>query len=154
MVEEAERADGLLDLAPEEHVGRGGEVVAEGEVLVDDLDPLLARVEGPVEVRGLALQDDVPGARGVVPGDDLDEGGLARPVVAHEAHDLPGADVEIDVLEGLDGPEVLRDAAHFENGHAWASPPVTSNRQVPPASAGAAGGSAPAILAPIPPRAK
>ena len=35
----------------------------------------------------------------------------------HEPHDFPGADVEIDLLEGLDGPEVLRDAAHFENGH-------------------------------------
>jgi len=46
VVEQAERADAALDLAAEENVGGGGEVVAEREVLVDDLDPLLRASTG------------------------------------------------------------------------------------------------------------
>ena len=83
----------------------------------------------------LALEEDLPRARGVVSGEDLDEGGLAGAVVAHEAHDLPDADVEIDVLEGLDGPEVLRNASHRENGHARPSPSLRAATR-PPAGPG------------------
>ena len=49
--------DAALDLAPEEHVGRGRQIVAEREVLVDDLDALLraprpACGNGPARRRG------------------------------------------------------------------------------------------------------
>ena len=42
-VEELERAEAAADLAAEEDIGRGGQVVAEREVLIDDLDAVLAR---------------------------------------------------------------------------------------------------------------
>jgi hypothetical protein len=42
--------------------------------------------------------------------DDLDEGGLARPVGPQEAQDLPGSEGEGDPLQGLQLPEALADA--------------------------------------------
>ena len=46
----------------------------------------------------------------------LDEGRLARAVVAHQRHHLAGADLEIDAVESLNGPERLGHAPAFEDG--------------------------------------
>ncbi len=56
VVEEAERPDALRDLPAEEDVGRRGQVVAEGEVLVDDLDALASRIGRAAEVDRLAVE--------------------------------------------------------------------------------------------------
>ena len=40
------------------------------------------------------------------PGENLEQGGLARTVVADDAHHFPGADLETDVLQGPDGGPV------------------------------------------------
>src|SRR5918999_1038002 len=50
------------------------------------------------------------------PGEGLNQGGLAGPVVAEQARDLPGPDLHGDAFERDDVPEVLRDASRF---HEW-----------------------------------
>ena len=55
IVEDADRADALAQLAPEKDVGGGREIVAEREVLIDDLDAVLARLDRPVEMHLLAV---------------------------------------------------------------------------------------------------
>ena len=53
----------LRELAAEEDVRSGRQVVAEREVLIDDLDPLLARLDRLVELHRLVVQDDLAGGR-------------------------------------------------------------------------------------------
>src|SRR5205823_10752264 len=62
----------------------------------------------------LALEDDLAAVRAVRPGDALNQGGLAGAVVADEGHHLPPAHLEVDVRQGLDGAERLRDSAELE----------------------------------------
>ena len=93
------------------------QVVAQSEVLVDDLDTLGARVDGLVEVLGLAVDPELAFGRREVAGDDLDQGRLAGAVVAHEAHDIAGLDREIDALQRLDGAEMLGDALELQQSH-------------------------------------
>src|SRR3989339_830103 len=50
-------------------------------------------------------------------GKHLDEGGLARPVLAAEGVYLPGLEVEADLAEGRHSREGLGDAARGEAGH-------------------------------------
>ena len=47
-----------LDLAAEKDIGRRGQIVAEGEILIDDLDAFLARLDRPVEMDRLAVEHD------------------------------------------------------------------------------------------------
>ena len=93
VVEPAERPEPPLDLAPEKDIGGGGQIVAEREVLIDDLDALLARLDGLMKMHRLAVEDDLAGGRGKVAGDDLDQGRLAGAVVAHQAEDLAASSV-------------------------------------------------------------
>ena len=93
----AEPADEVALLAAEVHVLDDVEVVAEREILVDDLDPELRRVLRPADrdllpvEPGLALVDRVDA------GDALDQRRLAGAVVADERHDLARAHLEVDV---------------------------------------------------------
>ena len=45
VVENPERADALAQFAAQKHVGGGGEIVAQRQVLIDDLDAVLARFD-------------------------------------------------------------------------------------------------------------
>src|SRR3990170_8620403 len=74
-----------------------------------------------VDMHRLAVDLDRALVRPVDPGDDLDERGLARPVLAHERVDLAGPDREMDVLERLDAGELLADALELEQGRHAAS---------------------------------
>src|SRR5215217_765160 len=87
------------DLPAGEEVGGRAQVVEQGEVLVDGLDPELAGVGGggasqrhPVQLHGALVQ-------AVHAADALDQRGLAGPVVAEEREDLAGVDVEVDAVE-------------------------------------------------------
>ena len=82
----------------------------EREVLVDDLDPERGGVLRAVDRDRLALEEDLARVDRVDPGDALDERRLAGAVVADERHDLARRDVEVDLVERLDGAEALRDA--------------------------------------------
>jgi hypothetical protein len=118
VVEEPERPEGPLRLAPEEDVRGCCQVVAERQILVDDLDPLGASIHRLVEMARAAIEADLALGRREVAGDDLDERRLAGAVVAHEAQHLAGLEVDVHALQRLDRPEMLGDAAQLEDGHA------------------------------------
>jgi len=113
-----ERVQWMADqLAAEEEVRDGVEVVAEGEILVDGLDPEAGRVCRAVDAHLRALE-----ANGALVGrldsrDRLDQGRLARTAVAHERDHLTCVDVEVDVDQGLHGPELLADTSTLEQRH-------------------------------------
>ena len=103
------------DLLPaEEHVLDDVEVVAQGQVLVDGLDPEGGRVPRALELDGPALPQDLAAVGLVDARDALDEHRLAGPVVADQGRDLARGHVEGDVGEGLDGPEVLLQPLQLE----------------------------------------
>lgn len=47
-------------------------------------------------------------------GDDLDQGGLAGPVVAEDTGDLPGPHPQVDVLQGDDVAVLLADVFELD----------------------------------------
>ena len=98
-------------LAAEEHVLDDVEVVAQREVLVDDLDAQRAGVARRVHGDRAALEEVVAGVDRVRAADALDERGLAGAVVADQGGDLARVGGEVDVLEHVDGAEALVDAA-------------------------------------------
>ena len=97
-------ADHLL---AEVEVGDHVEVVAEREVLVDRRDTQLHGRGRVTDLDGLVLEVRLTGIGWLHTADRLDQGGLARTVVAHQGDHLAGVDLEVDVREGLDGAEAL-----------------------------------------------
>ena len=67
VVEDAERAEAPHLLARQEDVGRCRQVVAKGEVLIDDLDAGSARIDRLVEMDRPAFQQHVAGRRRKLP---------------------------------------------------------------------------------------
>ena len=94
-------------LAAEEHVLHDVEVVAEREVLVDDLDAQGGGVARAVDGTGWPSKRNLPGIGAVDPSDTLDQRGLAGAVVTDEGGDLTGVDREVDVVQHLDRTELL-----------------------------------------------
>ena len=105
--------EAVVRLAAEVHVLDDVEVVAEREILVDDLDPELRGVLRPVDVDLLALEEDLAAVGRVRAGDALDQRRLPGPVVPDERHHLAVPHLEVDVAQGLDRAERLRDAAEL-----------------------------------------
>src|SRR5262249_7451334 len=101
-------------LTAEVHVLDDVEVVAQSEILVDDLDPELCRLLGAVDRHLAPLKEGFPLVHRVNPRDALDQRRLAGAVVADESHDLAVTDLEVDVAERLNRAERLRDAAELE----------------------------------------
>jgi hypothetical protein len=102
-------------LASEVHVLDDVEVVAEGEILVDDLDPEAAGVLRSVDRDVLPVRVDIAPVHRVDAGDALDQRRLAGAVVAYEGHHLTGPHLEVDIVERCHGAEVLRDAPRLEH---------------------------------------
>ena len=107
--------DAAAPLTAEEHVLDDVEVVAQREVLVDDLDAERAGVARRVHGDRVALEEVVAGVDGVGAADALDERRLAGAVVADERGDLAGRGAEVDALEDVDRAEALVDAAQRED---------------------------------------
>ncbi len=101
-------------LPAEKEVGDDVEVVAEREVLVDGRDPQFGRVLRPVDPHLPPLEAHRAAVGGIDAGDRLDQRRLAGPVVADEAHDLAGADGEVDPVQRLDRAEPLAYALQLE----------------------------------------
>ena len=83
-----ELAHPVDQLAAEVHVLDDVQVVAQREVLVDDLDAEVRRVLRAVDAHRLALEADLPAVDRVDARDALDQRRLARAVVADEGHHL------------------------------------------------------------------
>ncbi|MOA01740.1 hypothetical protein D3C78_1211620 [compost metagenome] len=83
--------------------------------------PLLGRQQGDVATP----LPDLATARQIQPGDRPQQGGLAAAGRAEEADELPLLDGEGDILEGLEGPEVLVEVFDVQIGpghdqtHCW-----------------------------------
>ena len=107
LVENLEGPDALLDLAAEKDVLGGGQIVGECQVLIDDLDALHAGLDRLVEVADLPFDRYLAFAWRKIPGNELDHGGLAGAIVAHEAHDFAWLDREADVAQRPDRAEIL-----------------------------------------------
>ena len=114
MVSSSSRIPVLMLLAAEEHVLDDVEVVAQREVLVDDLDAERRGVLGAVDRDRLALEEELPGVGAVDAGDRLDQRRLAGAVVTDEGGDLARVDLEVDVVQHLDGAEALVDSTQLE----------------------------------------
>ena len=115
MIEELERTDLSGHLATEEDIRGGANIIGQSEVLIDDLDPDGARVERPVEAMLRPVETDRPVGRMEVARDDLDEGRLASPVVAHEADHVAGVHRQLDVMKRPDRAEILADSLELQN---------------------------------------
>ena len=86
---------------------------------MDHADPGLQRVEGGVEHRLFAVDEDLALIAAGLPDyihaeEDLHQRGLARAVLAAQAQNLSRTQREIDVGEDLIAEEVLFDAAHLQ----------------------------------------
>jgi hypothetical protein len=68
------------------------------------------------EVHALALEQDLPAGRLVHARHRLDEGRLARAVVAQQAMALARPDVEADPVQRDDRAEMLLDVLHLDDG--------------------------------------
>ena len=87
----------VVRLAAEEHVLDDVEVVAEREILVDDLDPEPGGVLRAGDVRPAGPRRGSRRSRRVDAGDRLDQRRLAGAVVADERHHLAAVHLEVDV---------------------------------------------------------
>ena len=86
------------------------EVVAQREVLVDDLDAERVGLLRAVDGDRLALEEHLAARRtGGCPAIALDQRALAGAVVADERGHLPGVDVEVDAVQHVHGAEALVD---------------------------------------------
>ena len=112
--------DSVGKLATEEEVVHDVEVVAQREVLIDDLDAERVGLLRVGDVHRLAVEEVFTRVERVDAGDALDERALARSVVTSESRHLSGVDVEVDALEHVHRPEGLRDASQRQQ-RGWVS---------------------------------
>jgi hypothetical protein len=126
---------GARILVAEEDVLGDRQVGAEGELLVDDHDPVaLAVVDRPVG-HLLALEGDRAVERPVRvdPAQHLHQSGLPRAVLAADGVHLAALHLEVDAVERLHAAEVLHDALHREYGVVHACPSLDGPRSAPAA---------------------
>ena len=109
LVEHANEAAEIvfLDLAAQKDVGADIEIVGERQVLIDRLDPLLARIDRAREMTLPPFEIDLAFIRLIDAGDALDQGRLAGAVVAQEADNLAGIDVPTDLVHGHQAAKAL-----------------------------------------------
>ena len=113
---EVDESDPVSRLTPEEDVLGDGHQRDEVDLLIDRRDPGLLRVERPRESSTGAGEQQVTVIRLVDARQHLDQGRLARAVLAHECHALARADGEVDGIQGRHTRESFGDRPGFENG--------------------------------------
>src|SRR5256885_1000186 len=101
-------------LASQEHVLDDVEVVSQRQVLIDGLDAQARGVARVVDVDRMALPGDLAVVYLVDARDALGEHRLTGAVVSAQCGHLPGRDVEVDVVQGLDRTEVLVQLPNLE----------------------------------------
>ena len=68
-----------------------------------------------MKVDRLAADADFAVGRGEIAGDNLDQGRLTGPVIAHEAEDFALVERHIDFIERVNRAEVLGNLTQFKN---------------------------------------
>ena len=109
-----QRAICRLEFATEIEVGRGVDVVGERQRLVDRLDAVFLGVSRVVDVGLLASDVDVAMVALVGAGQDLDEGGFARAIVAEQTDDLAREKVYGGAIDSPNATKGDGDVAHFD----------------------------------------
>jgi hypothetical protein len=94
-------------LPVEEHVVVDAQLVDQGQVLVDGVDPERPGMVDRLEHDLLALHEELAGVGLVEAADDLDQGRLASAVVADQAEHLALVQAQVDVAESGDPAEAL-----------------------------------------------
>ena len=107
LVEEATAPTGLPQFTAKEDVLRHVQLGHQREVLVHHLDPDVACVHRTREVHRVAIQEDLPSVGHVDTREDLHQRGLACGVVADQADDLGGVDVNDTCRSATTAPKVL-----------------------------------------------
>jgi hypothetical protein len=100
----------------EEEVAPDGHERDRREVLEDCCDACGAGFPRSVEMHRPPVDEELSLVVRMHPGEDLDEAGFARAVVAEDAGDLAGVHLHGDVLERDDTAEVLAHVARLEQG--------------------------------------
>ena len=103
----------VTDLVADAHVVLDREVVEELDRLPGAHQALLGPDVGTLPIERHPEQPDLPRARRE-PGDGVDEARLAGPVRSDEAHDLAGADVQAEPIDGPHAPVGHRDVVGLE----------------------------------------
>ena len=98
----------------EAHVLGDAEVVEDGGHLELDPDAALDAFVGPPVGDVVAIVVDRPGARGMATGDQLQERGLPGAVRADEAAEFVLVDREVDVVDGGEAAEALRESVGLQ----------------------------------------
>jgi hypothetical protein len=83
------------------------------DLLINRADAERARFAGRTDLDRTAVDADFTLVATHRAGHDLDEGGLAGAVFAHQRVDFAGSDVKIDMIERSDAGKRLRYAEHF-----------------------------------------
>jgi hypothetical protein len=109
-LEEGDAGDAVDDLAAEKDVLRDRQVLRKRQLLEDRGDAGSGGILWRGEIDRRAVHADLALARRMSAGEDLDEGRLARPVVADQRQHFTGADLEVDAGERGEGAEALADA--------------------------------------------
>ncbi len=107
---------GAQDLPAEEHVRRRVDLRRQREVLIDGLDPQVARLMRGVDRDGLTLEEDLALVGRMDSDHRLDQRALARAVVAYERDDLLRVDGEVRASQRLHAAKALYDLARLKHG--------------------------------------
>jgi hypothetical protein len=106
---------GVPRLSPQEdvlgHAQKGHQV----ELLVDDTDAQGQGLSRSLDHGRLAIDDDSTLVVPVSPGQDLDQGGLARAVFPDQHVNLAAPQVEAHIVQGLDPRKLLADPLELEH---------------------------------------
>ena len=113
---EVDEPEARRRLAAEEQVPRHAHQRDQVHLLVDRADPGCLRVQRPGEGHRLAAVHDRALVRLMHAGEDLDEGGLSRPVLPDQGVNLPCAQLDRHIRERQDAGKPLRDALNLKDG--------------------------------------
>ena len=105
---------GQAALGAEQQVLQDRERLDQHEVLVDHADARPDRILGAVDLALLPVDPDGPAIGPVVAVEDVHQRRLAGAVLADDAVDRAGGDLQIDGLVGVDRAEALVDAAELD----------------------------------------
>jgi len=97
-----------LSARAQEHVlARGGEIVGQREILIDDFDTLGARLNGLMEMADLAVDENFPVPLAENSGNQLDQGGLAGTLSPINPTTSPGSIDQLMSFTAWMAPKLL-----------------------------------------------
>ncbi len=88
--------------------------VCQGSLLINRFNSKLSGFCDGQVLHFLSIEIDFATVWLIVASDDLDERGLASTVIAYQSHNFIMGDGKVDLVQGLNFPETLRDIPHFK----------------------------------------